>query len=288
MKLRNKVALAMVFCLLFNTTILSNYVAKAQALQDNNIIYNDGIAYTYEIKENGELILQSYQGDENNASFILHEDATAEVQITNNNSEENYNLEISELNENNLDISVYDKDTNKQVDHIDNLEDLEYEEYIGQSIGTATFAVYSISKFIEILLVLAIAIVMLGILCYNVCQTVDIVRDIASERTEKKQNQLYYIAYVQGPSVFIDINSKLNYDQAVSRLKNNGCTYTWFSNPAYLAAVGASVTGKVNYEGTQDSEINNSRKDGYVYFCHYHPDGRHTGAHSFFGLPFTK
>jgi hypothetical protein len=291
LKIKKIITLVLTTCLLINGVTASNIIAKAQTIGSDEIIYFDGQGYKTTF-EDGNLTVKSLSSGEDSAYITLYADGTADAYISNDSVVENYELDIKELNNNDIDIDVYENNNeynrnsqnNENVENnrvkvkeYNNLSELNYDSYTGQSVF-GDFLVYSLSILLNILLSLIIAVVITSVTYYSVVAVIEQVKAIAEENTEMTY---FYRAEINGPQVVIDLHHPILQTQAVSRIVSGLNVYTFFSTPA--AIICAQVGGAGNVIG---AEINSNRLPGYVYFYHYHVN-RTNPAHSFFGFPYT-
>lgn len=283
MKYKEKISIVLIICLLLNVTFTSNISVKAQSLQTNKVFYYEGKGYEVKIDIEGTVNISSMESGINSGSITVHKDGTADANIKNNNKNEGYFLDIDKLDKKNINMNVYDKKSKNKINEINNYNDLKYDQYIGQTY--ASYSVYSLSLLIDILVVLAILVVIAGVVYYCIVDVIDMIRDVATERTKENRPQVYYAAYIQGPQVVIDFPNPISASVAENLLVSGRNTYTYFSQ--YAQTIALSASKKIPNGNLTGAEIDQNRKDGYIYFYHYHLN-RTNPAHSFFGFPYTK
>lgn len=314
------ISLLMLIILSINSILLSNVSAKAQSIISDDIIYYDGLAYKSTLDVNtGDLIIESLSNEHSNTYLILHEDGTADVSIQNESDTENYFLDIHEMNDDALNIDVYEYNNNNSLmainyginDYFDNTsminnndntninnneglvlvrtyssyEDLEYDQYLGQTI-TGVFRIISLTTLLEVLIVLALTAIVVGITYYSIVNTIEIIKEKAQYAIDTKNYTPFYPAYLSGPQVFIDLYNPISYYTATTRMQNGANIYTFVSTSAQaVTAAAASALGLTSTVIGPEIDVN--RRDNYIYFYHYHVN-RQVPSHAFFGFPYTK
>ena len=218
------------FLLIFAMCINFTYVSANETVQDERVVYVDGVGYSVSIDENYNITLQSIDS-EYEAKMVLDSSLSGDIRIDNGNQVEKYNVDISELASSDnvgdedfeyddIDIEITDEQGNL-VEEYDDIDDVIPDEYEGQA-AIAVGGTIAVGGLITALLKLALAVCIAGVVCYAVDAVIDQV---------KKNRNYCYKAYRALNTVVINPRA-ISYKSAVSRIKNGSDVYTYTKGTA--------------------------------------------------------
>lgn len=267
------------FLLIFAMCINFTYVSANETIQDEKVVYVDGVGYSVSIDENYNITLQSIDSDYN-AKMVLDNTLSGDIRIDNGNEVEKYKINICDLGSSDnigaedfeyddIDIEISDEQGNV-VEEYDNIDDVILDEYEGQA-AIAAGGTIAVGGLVTVLLKLAVAVCIAGVVCYAVDAVIDQV---------KKNRNYCYKAYRALNSVFINPRA-ISYKSAVSRIKNGSDVYTYTKGTAKSIMVSTAQ----GYYGPENHWA--WYKIG-LFFNHYHLNSHKKGkndAHMFYGLP---
>lgn len=234
----------------------------------SEIVYVDGNAIKVSVDtEQGKIISESVDRKEDSILEIsCNGDSIVTVYDKQEEEYKEYELDISNMSDDDIDITVLDNDD--IVEEYDEMEDLIENTYEGQMAISVVTGI-SIATLITAVLKVAACIAVAGVIYYGGKAAVN-----AIKQSSQKQ-KYYYKAYIYDKNVFIAINSRISKVSAVNRLKSGLSIYTYTSK---LAKSAVKATGL----GCTKKEISDLK--GKIRFWHYHTAKRR-GEHAFYGLP---
>ncbi|WP_127837280.1 hypothetical protein [Clostridium prolinivorans] len=242
---------------------VTNVQAKAESILEKTV-FVDGIEYSIYVEDSTNNVIVETVGLEKNSEMIITPEGDARATIFDENSEvKEYDLEINELTEEDVEVVV--KDNGNVVEEFTSSEDLQADKYVGQSVIVVGGTIV-VGSLLTALLYASLALVIAGVTCYAIDAIIHVVRN----------TNFYYKAYRRLNTVFVNPIS-IPYSQAVNRIKAGADVYTYFSTPArnIVVATGLGVTPSENHRKWYSIG---------TFFDHYHTENRN-GAHSFYGLP---
>lgn len=113
LKWRKSLSMILIMSILSCLVFDSSRTVQAKVEKTNKIYYYDGQPYQVSVNTNGDILLKTIKTGRNSASMTVYSDGTAEAEINNNNVTEEYALDINELNQDEIDIDIYDKKVGK-------------------------------------------------------------------------------------------------------------------------------------------------------------------------------
>lgn len=249
------------------------------ATEEKKIVYYDGIGYSVYIDDDYNIILQNIDGDYE-TEMILDNTLSGSIMINDGNAVENYNINITELESidnigeedfeyDNIDIEITDEVGNI-VEAYDDIDDIIVDEYEGQA-AIAIGGTITVSGLVTVLLKLAIAVCIAGVVCYAV--------DAVIEQVKNNRNYCYK-AYRALNTVVIDPRA-ISFKSAVSRIKKGVDVYTYTKGTAKSIMVSTA-------QGYYGPENHWAWYKVGMFFNHYHLNSHRKGkndAHMFYGLP---
>lgn len=281
----------LISALMINTTVANaeEVSSETENLQDLDTVYVNGVEFDFDYDvETGNVIVQG-ETDGSSAEMLLETDGTAEISINNVGQEdEEYNLEIHDLDKNNIDVDVYDG--GDLVESYDDYNDIIEDVYEEQEAITWTLV---ITAALIITAVCATAYItyesdVMYIMASQFYKSVT----AAKEAVKKAAKNWYYPAYVNTSKNIVYIcPSKISLTSAAKLLKANGNVYSFTSAMAKKA---------INYSGYAPYSSNGSTGEvhkikGKLVFYHWHKGKTSSSgvlkksgsAHSLYGAPIS-
>ena len=266
MKKFNKI-ISLIICFTFITVFTMPKVSGAE--NNKEVVYVDGISFEYFVDDSGELNIRSLE-DNGKTYLKLNSEGEAEVQLLEDESYEEYKLDIEELTEEEVYVEVND-DEGERVDIYDDIDDILVDEYEGQALAVGTGI--SMATLLTVTLMVTSAVVVGGVTYYAISTVIEKVK------SNNNNKNSYYKAYIQNYVTFIAFYSgKISKNQAASRIKSGNNVYSYSKSMAKSAVNSAGL-------GIVGPEIH--LRKGKFAFYHYHTANRN-GAHSLYGMPYTK
>lgn len=261
----------MMLCLCLMVNIIGERCNLIHANTKSKVVYIDGLAYEYyfdtELKLHINCIEEGYIG-----SLVLDDEGRADVSI----DDGDYFVDIEELNDNELEATVYNT-LGEVVEEYDDIEDVINEEYEGQTLVLGWVTVIAVGTLVEVLFEIAITTVIVGVTVYAISEVYTAIKE------DKKKKKLYYKAYLSEEDVYIDYKSPISQGDATNRIKKGKNIYTYTSGLARTAVYNTGLGVITESEMTSKKKM----KKGHLYYWHWHTLNRN-GAHSFFGKPYAK
>lgn len=244
----------------------SNVTGLVAKVKD--VIYIDGTKLSYEMEADGVTLSSG------KSSLTIQDDHTGTAHIVNDDSVEDFELNIVDLSRDAVYVVATNKKTGEQFT-IDHLGD-ESTSYTGQAAIalTGSAAIYlSLQTFLYYMILVGLTIVVAGVVYYAIDKAIVKIR----QNKEHSQSK-YYPAKLSGKMVYIAMKNPISLSQASTRIRRGQDIYTYFSGNAKKAVLGSGLGSWYK------SEIDQKRKKGYIYFYHWHTANRN-GAHAWFGNP---
>ena len=267
MKLKKIVSLLTSASLAF--TFAASTMANASEYT-GNVVYVEGHAFKVYTSFEGDTIVESL---ENETRLVMDEEGNADIVLENKNGTiDNFDAEINDLSEDNVDIVI--TQLGDIVDEITSYDDLVEDSYEGQ-VAVAGVTI-TLGMVLEALAIAAITIVVAGVTCYAVSAIQDQI---------KKNKYLNFYAYLNWSHTDIFINPTSISDQtAIDHLRvtgDSGGVYTYFKNNAaylaYNAGYGVDWCGPENHYKWWVPGC---------FYDHYHDTA--SGAHVWYGFPQSR
>lgn len=270
-KLKKYISAILVVCLLCNLCKVNNIFAENT---ENQSVYVDGIEYNYYIQDNGDIIVRTAEDIEYFAEIIVHCDGqNADATIRNDGKEENYEVEINELNTEEVDVAVIND--GEVVKEFNSIDDIYEEEYECQAAATVTVTVLSIATLLEVILEVAAFVTIAGATYYSLSKAYEAIKE------DSKKKKFIYKATLAKAGVYIDKYNPIDTKAAVARMRSGYSIYT------YSGVLAQNITFNTGLGCIEESEIDSKMVKGCVYYYHWHTANRN-GAHAWFGRPHTK
>lgn len=295
-KYSSKIAVVLIISILLNITMPNSEIwASGQERQDKyietlyedeeiaqvNELYYEGESYVTYIDAEKEQHVEQFVSDTSDeiaTELVLDENGIGKCYVSDENSTSAYDLKVRELNEECVDVEIYQD--GKLIKHITDISELEVDTYEGQmATSFLTVLVYSVVAAIAVVVTVRAVIYVGSVLYESLSKVYDDIREIALATTNTISNR-WYRAKLDCEDVFIDFANPMPITSAASRISQGLNTYAFFASDA----LGAVVTTGRGYVG---AEIDTNKKSGRIYYYHYHTADRN-GAHSWFGAPYTK
>lgn len=229
-----------------------------------NVVYVEGHAFKVSTSFEGDTIVESL---ENETRLVMDENGNADIVLEDNNGIiENFDAEINDLSEENVDIVI--TQSGNVVDEITSYDELVEDSYEGQ-VAVAGVTI-TLGMVLEALALAAITVVVAGVTCYAV--------DALEKQIKKNKNYIFY-AYLAAGNVFINPTS-IDEKTAISHIKvtgDSGGVYTYFqTNAASLAQKSTRYwCGPENHFTIPKMML------GMTFYDHYH--NCESGAHIWYG-----
>lgn len=258
-----------------------NITAFAAEINDQKTVYVDGKAFVYSIASDGTLEVQG-KSDNGKSYLTILPDGTAEAQAMDETGQYiQYELEINDLSLEKVDVTATHESSTfarglqrtQIVEHFTCVEDIMGKSYVGQASLVVVTGI-SLSTLLTVVLTITGTIVVGGCIYYAVA---NVIEKIKSDSAKQKY---YYKAHIADYVTYIAFYSgTITQSQAASRIKSGQNVYTYTKSLAKAAVVSAGL-GCIT-----SPEIH--LRSGALTFYHYHTANRN-GAHSLYGLPYTK
>lgn len=256
---------------------------------DIDEVYVDGIGYeiSYNLDTGDIFIAGEDDSSDSKAELIMYsDDSVADASIINNGVEEDYQIDINELNEEAVDVKILKDD--EIIASYDEPEDIVDDIYNGQV--SLTFEIVFVAT------VLVMVVYASNVIVHNGKHHVSaksFYKSItnAAKKVKEEAKEWYYPAYV-------DINShktwilptKINKDKAATLIKANLDVYSFTSSMAKKAITAAGYTP---YSSKETGEYHTKNISKRYVFRHWHKgtkvDGKVTrcrnNCHSLYGVP---
>lgn len=282
-KIRKVTSILLITVLLCNA-FASNVNAKTLVAGNATTVYVDGVQFNVAINDNFEVEVEGHT-DISDAYMLIDENGNADLEIENDEEfldSEDYQLEIDEFSQNDIDIDVYED--GDKVDEISSVEEIIEDAYDGQiAIGiTAGGVVISLGMVLEALLAAMLAVIIAGVLYITISKFYAKVQEATSTKREKVK-KYYFKAAVWNGQVVVSPKA-ISKAKAISRVKKNLSVYSFTSGMAKAVIVQAGCY-------CSKPEIDTKRLKGHVYLYHYHKASskghplHNGGFHSFYGKP---
>lgn len=291
------VSIILIVSILSSSTNINNVIASE--LNGSQTVYSDGIEYLVETSDDGlSYYVEVAENNDYNGTIEFYANGAADVTINEGNITNNYNLDIKELSNENIDMNVYESDenvifdkkhsneikiknknfikNNKKVKSFKNKSEFGIDRYEGQAL-TATVVAFSLLELIDIILVITAVIVVASVSMQALSAVV------ADIKTDKKKKYYIYPARLNGKDIYINYAKNISVETAGSLIATGGKTgsvYTFGSDLARQCVLASGLGCLTN------SEIDQDRDAGYIYYWHWHPLNRI--GHAWFGRAYHK
>ena len=105
------VSIILIVSILSSSTNINNVIASE--LNGSQTVYSDGIEYLVETSDDGlSYYVEVAENNDYNGTIEFYANGAADVTINEGNITNNYNLDIKELSNENIDMNVYESDEN--------------------------------------------------------------------------------------------------------------------------------------------------------------------------------
>jgi len=249
--------------------------------KQQNTVYLDGQAFTFSVELDGTVNVKG-KGSNSKAYLTILSNGTGAAQTVDENGTcIQYELQVNDLSLNKVDVTASQKDKPhknnnqkpKNEKHYKSVKEIVGDSYVGQATLVAAAGI-SLATLLTVVLTITGTIVIGGCIYYAVA---NVIEKIKSDSSKQKY---YYKAYISNYVTYIAFYSgTITQNQAASRIKSGQNVYTFTKSLAKAAVVSSGL-------GCITSPEIHLRK-GTFSFYHYHTANRN-GAHSLYGLPYTK
>lgn len=267
-KLRNVLIYVIMFSLFVNIFMHTENIYGANKY--SQVIYVDGIKFICSMDDSGTTVIKT-AGKHAGSEIVINANGEARATVlSKGGKKEKYDLIINELSKKNVDVEVYTK-SHKKVKEYKDIKMLYTDLYTGQAAIAIPVAILGTA--IKALIVVAVSVVVAGVVYYAGAKA------YAAIKSNKNRKKYYYRATLINGSVYVAYTSKLNKNQAASRIRQGLNIYTYTKGLARKAVIASGYR-------CSRREIDKRRKRGKIYFYHYHTSPKN-GSHAWHGIPYT-
>lgn len=259
-KLRKIVSVVVLMVLVTNLTAPA---AKANSdLLYEDMVFIDGAVYNVFVDFDGNVYVE---GEMNNTSSSMQIDNNGNGTVvldSEDNTSDEYKVEIEDLNKDNVDVEILDEN-NKILEEYNDYEELIEDTYEPQAF--VEIAIFAEIVYLILCLIATTAIMYVGNVCYIMAK--DFCKSVAKASAKQKQRSFnsYYPAYIKSNVTYIS-SKDISLKEAAARLLTLQNIYTYYSANAKKAVIqtGYSPKGPEIHTGSKNV------KGKYVFY-HYHP-----------------